>query len=99
MNAVHLQITYLGLIRRYMNCAEESLHLDPPVTVRGVLDCLVQRHGEHLRDIFYDTQGWLDPRILFLIDGERPESHRGLDTELTGEEEIQILMGLPLRGG
>lgn len=99
MSAVEIRITYLGPLRRQMECREELVRLEPPVTVRSVLDRLIEAHGAHLRDVFYNAQGWLDPRILFLIDGERPEARRGLGTELTGREEIQIVMGLPLRGG
>lgn len=82
-----------------MNRSEELLCLKPPVTVRTVLDRLIEEHGEDLKDLFYNTQGWLDPRILFLIDGERPEAREGLDTPLSGDEEIQIVMGLPMSGG
>ena len=82
-----------------MNCKEEHLRLEPPVSVRSVLEGLIQEHGNHLRDLFYNTQGWLDRRILFFIDGERAETRQGLDTRLTGQEEIQIVMALPMRGG
>jgi len=30
---------------------------------------------------------------------ERPDARDGLETELTGREEIQILLGLPMMGG
>ena len=99
MADVEIKISYLGPLRRQMDCKEEHLLLNPPVTVRSVLDRLIEEHGEHLKDLFYNTQGWLDPRILFLIDGERPEAREGLDTELTGQEQIQIVMGLPMSGG
>ena len=48
--------------------------------------------------MFYNTQGWLDSRILFLIDGQRPEAREGLDTPISGDEEIQIVMGIPMSG-
>ncbi len=99
MGAVDIRVSYIGPLRRVMDCDEERLRLEAPVTVRTVLDGLIEEHGEHLRDIFYNIQGWLDPRILFLIDGQRPETREGLDTSLSGEEEIRIVMGIPMTGG
>ena len=99
MSTVDLKISYMGPLRRMMQCNEESLQLAPPITVRSILDELIQGHGEHLRDVFYSTQGWLDSRILFLIDGQRPEAREGLDTPISGEEKIQIVMGIPMSGG
>ena len=99
MSGVDIGITFLGPLRQQMNCKEEHLLFEPPITVRSILDRLIQEHGEHLTDLFYNTQGWLNPRILFLIDGEGPEARQGLETELTGQEEIQIVMGLSMSGG
>ena len=99
MSAVEIKIQYIGPLRKIMTCKEETLQVEPPVTVRTVLDYLIQGHGEHLKDVFYNTQGWLDPRILFLIDGQRPEAREGLDTSISGDEEIQIVMGIPMAGG
>ena len=99
MGPVEIKLSYIGPLRQVMKCNEESLQIDPPVTVRAVLDGLIREHGEPLRDVFYNTQGWLDSRIMFLIDGQRPEAREGLDTPLSGEEEIQIVMGMPMTGG
>ncbi len=99
MDAVEIKVSYVGPLRRVMGCKEERLWLEPPVTVRSVLDHLICERGDHLRDVFYNIQGWLDPGIMFLIDGQRPEAREGLDTPISGEEEIQILMGIPMSGG
>ncbi|MFQ5694026.1 MAG: MoaD/ThiS family protein [Nitrospinota bacterium] len=99
MGAVEIRVSYIGPLRHVLNCKEERLRLEPPVTVRTVLDHLIRERGEHLRDVFYNVQGWLDPRILFLIDGQRPEAREGLDTPISGKEEIQIVMGIPMSGG
>ena len=85
MSAVEIKIQYIGPLRKIMTCKEETLQVESPVTVRTVLDCLIQGHGGHLKDLFYNTQGWLDSRILFLIDGQRPEAREGLDTPISGD--------------
>ncbi|MDP6619933.1 MAG: MoaD/ThiS family protein [Nitrospinota bacterium] len=99
MAAVEIKVSYLGPLRRVVGCKEERLRLEPPVTVRSVLDHLICERGDHLKDVFYNIQGWLDPGIMFLIDGQRPEAREGLDTPISGEEEIQIVMGVPMSGG
>ena len=81
-----------------MTCKEETLQVEPPVTVRTVLNCLIQGHGGRLKNVFYNRQGWLDSSILFVIDGQRPEARGGLDTPIFGDEEIQIVMGIPMSG-
>ncbi|MFQ5914862.1 MAG: MoaD/ThiS family protein [Nitrospinota bacterium] len=78
MSAVDIKISFIGPLRRVMKCDEERLHLEAPVTVRTVLDHLIRAHRDHLKDVFYNTQGWLDPRIMFLIDGRGPR--RGTDS-------------------
>lgn len=99
MSTVEIRVSYLGPLRQQMNCREENLSLEPPVTVRSVLNHLIQRHGEHLKDVFFNAQGWLDPRVMFMVDGGRPHAKQGLEMELSGREEIQIFLGLPMAGG
>ena len=84
MSAVEIKIQYIGPLRQIMTCKEETLQVEPPVTVRTVLNCLIQGHGGRLKNVFYNTQGWLDSSILFVIDGQRPEAREGLDTPISG---------------
>jgi hypothetical protein len=95
----HVRLSYVGSLARRMGCKSEHLLLDPPVTVRTVLDGLIASHGDGLRDLFFNQYGWLDPRLFFLIDGEGATVKGGLEAPITGQEEITLVLGIPMSGG
>ena len=96
---ISVRLSYMGYLRQRMGCKEEALALPAPVTVRSVLEELIGLHGDGVSDIFYNQYGWLDPRLFFLIDGEAVQSRGALDVEISGSEEITLVLGLPMSGG
>jgi hypothetical protein len=56
-------------------------------------------HGQHLADLFFNQYGWLDPRLLVLIDGETAAARGGLEAPLTGDERIEMVLGVSMSGG
>jgi hypothetical protein len=82
-----------------MGSRSEELALEAPITVRTVLDQLIENHGEGVRDLFFNQYGWLDPRLFFLIDGEGATLKGGLEAPITGNEEITLVLGIPMSGG
>ena len=94
-----VRLSYMGGLARRMGSKTEELQLDHPVTVRTVLDRLIENHGEGVRDLFFNQYGWLDPRLFFLIDGEGATLKGGLEAPITGEEEITLVLGIPMTGG
>ena len=94
-----IRLSYMGGLARRMGCKSEELMLDPPVTVRTVLDRLIEKHGEDVRDLFFNQYGWLDPRLFFLIDGEGATLNGGLEAPIVGDEEITLVLGIPMSGG
>lgn len=82
-----------------MGTNREELAFDGPVTVRAVLQRLVDIHGEEMTQIFYNQYGWLDPRLFFLIDREEGVVRRDLDAQLRNGEEITLVLGIPMTGG
>lgn len=94
-----VRLSYMGGLARRMGCKTEELALDAPITVRTVLDQLIETHGEDVRDLFFNQYGWLDPRLFFLIDGEGATLKGGLEAPITGDEEITLVLGLPMSGG
>jgi hypothetical protein len=82
-----------------MGSRSEDLALEAPVTVRTVLERLIENHGEGVRDLFFNQYGWLDPRLFFLIDGEGATLKGGLEAPITGSEEITLVLGIPMSGG
>jgi hypothetical protein len=94
-----VRLAYMGGLARRMGSRSEELALEAPVTVRTVLEQLIERHGEGLRDLFFNQYGWLDPRLFFLIDGEGATLKGGLEAPITGTEEITLVLGIPMSGG
>jgi hypothetical protein len=94
-----VRVRFLGPIRRHIDARETQLELKAPVSVRSVLDALIERHGEHLRSLFYNQYGWMDPRLWVLIDGVSAGAKGGLDAPITGAEDIEIVLGQPISGG
>jgi hypothetical protein len=94
-----VRLSYMGGLARRMGGKTEELVLGAPVTVRAILDGLIERHGEDVRDLFFNQYGWLDPRLFFLIDGEGATLSGGLEAQVTGGEEITLVLGIPMSGG
>jgi len=97
---VKVRVSYLGALRHRMGCKEEAVTVGAPATVRTVLEHLISLHGSDLRDVFFNDQyGWVDSRLLVIIDGECGVRRTGGDVILTGAEEFQLLLGSPISGG
>jgi hypothetical protein len=96
---VTIRLTYLGNLRRHMGCNSEEVVVERPVSVKGVLERLVETHGPALTDLFYNQYGWLDPRLFFLIDQDGDRVRADLDSQLTGTEEVTLMLGIPMSGG
>ena len=94
-----VRLSYMGGLARRMGSKSEELALRAPVTVRTVLEQLIENHGEGVRDLFFNQYGWLDPRLFFLIDGEGATLKGGLEAPITGNEEITLVLGIPMSGG
>jgi len=94
-----VRLSYVGGLARRMGSRSEELALEAPITVRTVLDQLIENHGEGVRDLFFNQYGWLDPRLFFLIDGEGATLKGGLEAPITGSEEITLVLGIPMSGG
>jgi hypothetical protein len=82
-----------------MGCNSEEVVVERPVSVKGVLERLVETHGPALTDLFYNQYGWLDPRLFFLIDQDGDRVRADLDSRLTGTEEVTLMLGMPMSGG
>jgi hypothetical protein len=96
---LQIRVAYIGNLRHRVGCRHDDLQLEPPVRVRDVIEEIVDRHGDELRDWFYNQYGWLDPRCMVFIDGEDARERGGLDASLSGVGAIEIAIALPQAGG
>ena len=97
--SVTVNLSFLGSLRTQMGTATDVVTVPAPASVRGVVEALIGLHGHAFSDLFYNQYGWLDPRVLFVVDGESVVSRQGLDTPLSGHEEIDVFLALPMSGG
>ncbi len=66
-------------------------------TVKDVMDELIRRYGQKVRDVFYDADGHFDPMIQIALNGKSFISADRLDTALNvGDHLVFILL---LAGG
>ena len=72
------------------------LSLQEPVTVRTVIDALIERFGPAFRHNLYDDQGRIIPAWCVFV-GEHPvqlNSQDGLSTPIQAGDEIAFLLNL-----
>jgi ThiS family len=98
-DTIDIKVTYIGSLRHRLGRRSDDIVLAAPVLVRDVLEELVARHGGDLRDWFYNQYGWLDPRCMVFVGEEDARERGGLDAEIAGDGEIEIVIALPQAGG
>lgn len=97
--ATLVHICYVGVVRRAVRTSEERLRMDAPATLRGLLDGLVARHGDALRDHVLDA-GELSRAATVLIDGRNCRGLGGLDAPIDAGSEVEVIVfGPPANGG
>jgi MoaD family protein len=75
--SVNVNVQYFAAVRELVGTREESVELPDHSTVSALLDELVRRHGERLRDYLFDRRtGNMRPSIQFLV-GDLPISATG----------------------
>ena len=95
---VKVKVQFFAAVRELVGAGEETLELPEHSTVTVLLDSVVKRHGEGLRDYLYGPKtGHLRPSIQLLI-GDKPVSAiGGLSTVLSDGGVFAIIP--PVGGG
>lgn len=96
---VVVRLRYLGGFRSLVGVRDEVVVLDKPARVRDVLNCLVERHGECLKQVLFNQYGWLDPRCFFLVDCDDGVIERDLDARIETDEQARLVLGMAMSGG
>jgi molybdopterin synthase sulfur carrier subunit len=93
-----VNVQFFAAVRELVGLREETLELRNGGTVRNLLDLLVQRHGQDLRDHVYDPKVDELRRSLQILVGDKPISVlNGLETVLTDGCVLAIIP--PVGGG
>jgi len=90
-----IDLTYVAQLKAATGTGRETLDVPAGTTVRGLIDLLVQRHGDDLASLLLDDGGNVRPSIL-VFRGET-QSDGADTTPLTDGEALTLLT--PLAGG
>lgn len=95
-----IDISFFGTLRKRVGCKEQTLEFDTPnVTIRTVLERLIEIQGEDFRDWVINDYGWVDSRCMIFADGEHLNSVNCIDLDITGAKELKIALATPMAGG
>ena len=93
-----VNVHFFAAARELVGLREETLELPGGGTVRNLLDLLVEKHGQGLRNYLYDSKGVELRRSLQILVGDKPTSVlNGLETVLTDGCVLAIIP--PVGGG
>jgi len=93
-----VNVQFFAAVRELVGLREETLELPNGGTVKNLLDLLVERHGQSLRNYIYDPKSDELRRSLQILVGDKPTSAlNGLSTELTDGCVLAIIP--PVGGG
>jgi len=93
-----VNVQFFAAVRELVGLREETLELPNGSTVKNLLDVLVERHGQSLRNYIYDPKSDELRRSLQVLVGDKPTSAlNGLTTELTDGCVLAIIP--PVGGG
>lgn len=100
MAATTINVSFFGTLRTRVGCREQDLEFDSPtVTIRSVLERLIEIQGEDFRDWVINDYGWVDSRCMIFLDGEHVNSVDCIDRDLTGVDQLKIALATPMAGG
>ncbi len=95
-----INVSYFGTLRNRVGRREERLEFDSSnVTIRSVLERLIEIQGEDFRDWVINDYGWVDSRCMIFVDGEHLNSVECIDHDITGAKQLKIALATPMAGG
>ena len=95
-----ISVSFFGSLKKRVGCREQRLEFDSSeVTVRSVLERLIETQGEDFRDWLINDYGWVDSRCMIFVDGEHLNSVECIDHDITGADELKIALATPMAGG
>lgn len=85
-----VRVRYSGLVRNVVGKNEEEVQVPGDLTVRQLLQLLIERHGNSFRDSLLAVGGQLLPNALVLVSGRDVAEIGGLDAEVGRDKDISI---------
>ena len=96
--SLKVKVQFFAAVRELVGTREETVELTEQSTVSALLEALVKRHGERLKDYLYDPKtGQIRPSIQLLV-GDRPVSVTGGMSSVLSEDAVFAIIP-PVGGG
>jgi MoaD family protein len=91
-------VKFLAAAREKAGIREETLELEGPSTILGILQELAARHGEKLKEYLFDPEsGNPRPHLQFLMNGRSVSMMGGFSAKVT--EDATMMIFPPTSGG
>jgi molybdopterin converting factor small subunit len=98
--AVRVKVNYVGFAKNLVGHGEEELSMPQATTVEALLSALAARHGDALYSSLVNGKTRLRSNVAIIVNGRGIEELGGLKTELPGDAEVSVVLGVyPLKGG
>jgi molybdopterin converting factor small subunit len=95
-----IEVSFFGSLRHRVGCRRQPLEFDlPQVTIRSVLERLIEMQGEDFREWVINDYGWVDSRCMIFVDDEHLNSVECIDEDITGARQLKIALATPMAGG
>jgi molybdopterin converting factor small subunit len=92
---LEVTVKYFGLVRNSIGKKEELIQLPAGASVRELLDVLVSKYGETVRDLVLTADGNLSAEAILMLDGEDIRNGDELKTRLDGAVEAHLVVLAP----
>ncbi len=94
-----MRVRFIGLLQNLLGTKEEELSLSRATTLRDLIGSLTERHGKEFQNRVLNQEGRLRQTIRVVVDGNQLDEEDALDTWLTDENELAILLIVPPMAG
>lgn len=94
-----MRVRYLGLLQILLKTKEEELAVSGQTSLRDLIQSLIEKHGQEFHNRVLNQEGRLRQTIRVVVDGNELEEDEALDTRLTDENELAILLIVPPMAG
>lgn len=95
-----IRVEFLGLVNNVLGKENDEFSLPEGSTIKELLGIIVARYGEPFKASVLRSDGQLRPVSAIYINNSNIETLQGLDTALTGQNKISVVVGVqPDPGG
>ena len=91
---MRIKVEYAAQLKRAAGVGSEEFELDAPGSLRDLVSCIAEKHGDPLSGLLLDDARRLQPSILVFLGNDQV---RGEDTPLEDGNSVTFLS--PISGG